>query len=54
MRTHPHMLAPLFVLTLNAWPQPELPRLNTDNFLPAIRTQIDQADDGGTGASARP
>jgi tetratricopeptide (TPR) repeat protein len=43
MRTHPHMLAPLFVLTLNAWPQFELPRLDTANFLPAIRTQIDQA-----------
>jgi tetratricopeptide (TPR) repeat protein len=43
MRRHPHMLAPLFVLTLSAGPQFELPRLNTADFLPAIRAQIEQA-----------
>ena len=51
MRMRPHMLASLFVLTLNAWPQSELPRLNTADFLPAIRAQIDQAEEA---ASAHP
>src|SRR3984893_8582523 len=45
MRARPHMLVPLFMLTLSAWAQLELPRLNTANFLPAIRAQIDQAEE---------
>lgn len=44
MRTNPYMLVPLVVLTLSAWPQLELARLNTADFLPAIRAQIDQAE----------
>src|SRR6266516_2186238 len=45
MRTRPHMLVALFVLRLSAWPQPELPGLDTANFLPAIRAQINQAEE---------
>ena len=45
MRTRPHSLIPLFVLTLGAWQPLEMPRLHTANFLPAIRAQIDQAEE---------
>ena len=37
------LLVPLFGLTLNAWPQPEWPRLDTAGFLPAISAQLDDA-----------
>ncbi len=44
MRTRPHRLVPLFVLTLGAAQQFEFPRVNTANFLPAIRAQIREAE----------
>src|SRR6476661_7123430 len=44
MRTRPHRLVPLFALTLSAAQQFEFPHLNTANFLPAIRAQIDEAE----------
>jgi len=39
------MLVPLFVLTQGAWSQSEPTPLNTANFLPAIRAQIQQAEE---------
>ena len=39
----PIRLAPLLLLTPCIFAQPDLPAINTENFLPVIRTQIDQA-----------
>src|SRR5947208_16007943 len=43
IRVQLKLLVPLFGLTLNAWPQPEWPRVDTAGFLPAIRAQLDEA-----------
>src|SRR5437763_1296225 len=43
VRVQMKLLVSLFGLTLNAWPQPEWPRLDTAGFLPAIRAQFDEA-----------
>lgn len=43
MRLRVHLPIALFGLTLNAWAQPEWPRLDTAGFLPAIREQVEQA-----------
>lgn len=45
MRTLPHMLVLLLVFRLSAAPQSELSSVNTSNFLPSIRAQINQAED---------
>ena len=48
MRTRLHTLVSAFVLAMNAWAQQALPRLDTADFLPAIRAQITQAEEAAT------